>query len=653
MSMPSGSAWSKPPVDDADNIQRFLDAMVRKNLTAFTNSKPMSMKAKTEDEQNTSPTVDPLSKPSGSKAIKSNSAGTPNEKPVDDITMQEAKMDSSAGTTNAGPSTPMSPMSPMSPTRPDDLNTFKQTFAASAPPKQAAAVTNTAQPITNNILTSPLGGGVRAPPPTPDAAAAAPTRTVQQIVSDAFGDLVIDSAPNIALGSSRHASPHLKLKDWSHGNVRPSGLDDDMPRFFSPAKLLTPEEKQKRDESFQRVLALTSPKLPTLKENRTTPATTPSGGLGDGSSILASRWAENRQGAPERRKSGDAAIPIVDPKTKAQISSLSRAAPVLSSQKVNSNRPSVFNASPLSPSRTTSVNPLPASSAGPSLSSPSLSAQGNAPDTLQTAPAARSLSITATLTVTSPGTSLNASPRRSASPDPGPAVKQESSASSTTGSGQKTAHLCSTDSGFKNFDNKAGINATNLYFPFWPKLTGRGAASTWPSIPSAVHERLTDLGILASRVRSVKIVNLPLGFDAKFVQSLVFGGPLELLTLPVKSSYAIVVFQDAVHCQRYYDASSNGIVYKETDGKEEFCFVERGKDPDPVSGLLHEWIEKKMTRCVRAIGVDEDWGMPALKKMAGRKGRKVEHIIDSANDAGVSDIHPFPSSLSLPRVRLK
>lgn len=647
MSLPSGSARSKPPVDDADNIQRFLDAMVRKNLTAFTNSKPMSLKAKTKDEQSASPTLNPLSKPSGSQAIKSNSAGTSNEKPVDDITIQEAEMDNLAGTTNAGPSTPMSPMSPLSPTRPDDLNTFKQTFAASAAPKQAAAVTNTAQPITNNILTSPLSGGVRAPPPTPDAAAAAPTRTVQQIVSDAFGDLVIDSAPSIALGSSRHASPHLKLKDWSQEK-------DDMPRFFSPAKLLTPEEKQKRDESFQRVLALTSSKLPTLKENRMTPATTHSGGLGDGSSILASRWADNRQGAPERRKSGDAAIPIVDPKTKAQISPLSSATPVLSSQKVNSSRPSVFNASPLLPSRKTSVDPLPASSADPSLSFPSVSAQGNAPDTLQTAPAARSLSITATLTVTSPGTSLNASPPRSASPDPGPAVKQESSAPSTTDWGQKPANQCSTNSGFKEFDNKPGGNETKLYFQSWPGVTGRGAASTWPpSIPSAVHERLTDLGILASRVRSVKFVNLPRGSDAKFVQSLVFGGPLELLTVPEKSTYATVVFQDALHCQKYYDASSNGIVYKVIDGKENWCFVQLGKDPDPVSGLLHKWIEKKATRCVRAIWVDKDWGMLALSDMAKRNHRKVEHIIDSTNDTGVSDIHPFPSSLLLQRVRLK
>jgi hypothetical protein len=60
MSLPPGSAWSKPPVDDAENVQRFLDAMVRKNLTAFTNSKPIPMKAKKEDEQSTSSTVGPL-----------------------------------------------------------------------------------------------------------------------------------------------------------------------------------------------------------------------------------------------------------------------------------------------------------------------------------------------------------------------------------------------------------------------------------------------------------------------------------------------------------------------------------------------------------------------------------------------------------------
>ncbi len=641
MSLPPGSAWSKPPVDDADNIQKFLDAMVRKNLAAFTNSKPISTKAKEEDEQSTSSTVDPILEPSGSQAMNWDSPGNPNYKSVADVTMQDAETDPSAGRENAGPSTPMSPLSP---TEPDDLNTPQRTVTTRASPKQTATATNTAQPITNKTLTSPLSGGVRAPPSTPDAP---PTGTVQQIISDAFGDLKVGSPPTIALGFSRHAPPHMAMKDRSQENTRPSGADD-MPRFFSPAKLLSPEEKQQRDESFRRILALTSPNLPNLKENKTVLATTPPGKYEDRSGILESRWAENRQGTLERRISGSAAIPIVDPKSKAHTSPVSSAAAPSPSQKMHFNKPAVLSAAPFSPSRKFTVNSSPASSAGSSLPSPSVSGPEKAQTTRQSTPAARSLSITATLTVTSPPTSLKTRSPRSLSPDRDPGIKPESSVPSVTSWGPRLAEPQSSNSDFKVFDNKPNVNEANLFFSSWPKLTERDAARTQPPISSALRKRLADLHILAARVRRVTIVKLPPDSSAKFVQSLVFGGPLELLT--VGSSSASVVFQHAEDCVKYYDATSNGLVYKGPDGKEEVCFVELAKEVDVVGGLLRGYIEKGFTRCVRAIGVDEDWSMPALLKMAGRKGRTVEHVIDGVNAAGVSDLrfylHPYCFGLS-------
>ena len=118
----------------------------------------------------------------------------------------------------------------------------------------------------------------------------------------------------------------------------------------------------------------------------------------------------------------------------------------------------------------------------------------------------------------------------------------------------------------------------------------------------------------------------------------------------VGATSASVVFQHAEHCLKYYDATSNGLVYKEADGKEQVCFVELGKDVDVVGGLMRGYIEKGITRCVRAVGVDEDWGMPALFKMAGRKGRKVEHIVDGVNAAGVSGLQAS-SILSIASVR--
>lgn len=143
----------------------------------------------------------------------------------------------------------------------------------------------------------------------------------------------------------------------------------------------------------------------------------------------------------------------------------------------------------------------------------------------------------------------------------------------------------------------------------------------------------------AARIRKVIITNLPPGSTANFIQSLVFGGPIEQIV--VASSSASVVFVDADDTKKYYDATANGLVYKNEGDKEHFVLVELAKDVDVVGGLLREMIEKSVTRCVKAIGVEEDWGMPALWKMAERKGRKVENIVEGVNAGGVSpSLHP-------------
>ena len=101
-------------------------------------------------------------------------------------------------------------------------------------------------------------------------------------------------------------------------------------------------------------------------------------------------------------------------------------------------------------------------------------------------------------------------------------------------------------------------------------------------------------------------------------------------------SAATVRFMDAKDCQNYYDDTSNGVVYgKDVQGRELVCFVELGKDVDVIGGLLRGWIETGVTRCVRAVGVDEDFGIKALKKIGERKGRKVESVEDGVTPGGV------------------
>ena len=602
MSQTSGAPWSKPPVDDEANIQRFLDAMVRKNLTAFTNSKPMPVRAKQVDEQSSSAANNSDNNTtllSGSHVANGSITQAKTESSMQIVTMQDKVVDEKqkppplAETKAIGLSTPRSPLSP---TQSDELKALKNITTAPTLHKQAQTQPNTARSITNKFLTSPLTQGVRAPPPTPDAA---PTANVKKIIVDAFGDLKVGFLPDFALVASTHAPPSMTVKEQNRENTRPGATENDMPRFFSPSKILSPEEKQQRDESFHRILALSSPNVPILKENKVAQPNLSWGNAENGKGVLASRWADNHGGAFERRNSGSAAIPIVDPETKARTS--------------------------------------PASSAASVLPSPPVFAETKLQGIHESAPAARSLSITATLTVTTPSAITKSSTLHSRYANPWPASNHQSAASSTTASdarGSDTAAAPMTNSAFKVFDTKSDPNETNLFFSSWPKLAERDVPRTQPPISSALRKRLADLKILAARIRRVEIVNIPHDSSPTFVQSLVFGGPLELLT--VGSTSARVVFQHPEDCIKFYDATSNGLVYTQPGGKEEVCFVELAKDVDVVGGMLRGYIDQGTTRCVRSIGVDEDWGMPALYKMAGRKGRKVEKIIDGVSVGGVS-----------------
>lgn len=94
---------------------------------------------------------------------------------------------------------------------------------------------------------------------------------------------------------------------------------------------------------------------------------------------------------------------------------------------------------------------------------------------------------------------------------------------------------------------------------------------------------------------------------------------------------------NAEDCTRFYDETSNGLVYgKDSKGRELCVFVELSKDVDVVGGLLHGWMASGVTRCVRAVGVEADWDMNGLLKIAERKNRKVEKIVDGQNAGGVS-----------------
>ena len=108
----------------------------------------------------------------------------------------------------------------------------------------------------------------------------------------------------------------------------------------------------------------------------------------------------------------------------------------------------------------------------------------------------------------------------------------------------------------------------------------------------------------------------------------------------MREGSAAVRFLDAADCNKFYGDAANGIVYgKDIQKHEQFVLVELAKGVDVTGGLLRGWIDTGVTRCVRAVGVDEDWSMDALREIGENKNRKIESIQDGKTLGGVSVHH--------------
>jgi hypothetical protein len=95
------------------------------------------------------------------------------------------------------------------------------------------------------------------------------------------------------------------------------------------------------------------------------------------------------------------------------------------------------------------------------------------------------------------------------------------------------------------------------------------------------------------------------------------------------SGVAYVRFTSGDACDKYCEKYQNGLTFRYR-GRSYTVVVDKCTEVDITSGMLQGYIDCGASRCVRAIGADEDWGMGALKKLAEGKSRKgkVENITD-------------------------
>jgi hypothetical protein len=105
------------------------------------------------------------------------------------------------------------------------------------------------------------------------------------------------------------------------------------------------------------------------------------------------------------------------------------------------------------------------------------------------------------------------------------------------------------------------------------------------------------------------------------------------------SGVAYVRFTSGDACDKYCENYRNGLTLRYRGRLYTIC-VDKCTEVDIISGMLQGYIDCGASRCVRAIGADEDWSMGALRKLAEGKSRKgkVENITDVYRN-GVSWCH--------------
>lgn len=126
------------------------------------------------------------------------------------------------------------------------------------------------------------------------------------------------------------------------------------------------------------------------------------------------------------------------------------------------------------------------------------------------------------------------------------------------------------------------------------------------------------------------------------LQALVWGGKLQSISMPSPgSTFAVVKFLTPDACEKYLEATANGI---KLPGTEKLVLVEKASGPDSLTDVFRNCIKGDITRCVRANDADEDWSDMMLMKIArgyGKMKREVDRIKRGKTVQGVSLHHMY------------
>ena len=117
-------------------------------------------------------------------------------------------------------------------------------------------------------------------------------------------------------------------------------------------------------------------------------------------------------------------------------------------------------------------------------------------------------------------------------------------------------------------------------------------------------------------MRRVVISDLPPFSAARDVAAVVWGGEIEEIKFNEGNRTATALFINARACRRYYEDTANGIEYKDV-----IVHVDLAKEVEPLVGQAKWRAEMGYTRCVEAVGYQNDLLPGAFKKIAKEIGQ--------------------------------
>lgn len=190
-----------------------------------------------------------------------------------------------------------------------------------------------------------------------------------------------------------------------------------------------------------------------------------------------------------------------------------------------------------------------------------------------------------------------------------------------------------------------------------PKLTSKDPVDSmtdWPSrekrkdrklLPNLQIEMQCILTSTAAGYRTCVLKGVAGVKTIHQLQALVWGGKLEAISMPDNSGFGTVRFLTAEGCQKYYEATQNGIEVSGEKDQKMIVLVERTEGPNSTNDVMRACAEGDATRCVRAVGADDEWTDMLLLKLARGQDkikRELDTIKHGKTSRGVSFSRPRP-----------